>query len=649
MPISVRVPDGRTIKVQAESPQEAAKAARLFIARERMDKSRPKNKFEDEATRAATFGLSAPVNAGIGALVDQITGGSKLYSLGEGFTAARQLEKDRSDQYQRDKPVRGLLASLTGGFVAPGGQQISNFIGKGGNLLSQTARAALAGGGAGGVYGASTADPGGELQGAKSGAVTGAITGGAVPIVGRVASTAAQSAPVKTIVRAANRASGGKLLDAKSEAGKRLVEALKADGADQNTIRTVMNDWVKTGASSPALIDVASQLPSGGQKTIALLRGSALKAGPGRGAAMEYRKQVEADLQPNVIRRTRDLVPENRSAQELTDELTQSRGRLATEQYAEPYAQPVELSNDTVSAISGAPGRAALQRARSAAEARMDTEQMAEIDALLRGDTDQVSAATLDRIKIAMRERADKAARTGANDLRSGLARRTGMIDDSLENVPGLQDARSTYSNLTNQIDAIPEGAGVVNAMPDEFAATVAKRISAARPVGEEVSLEQVQDAIRQASRLGGARELEGVLGRPTENATGAINRISSSTNTGRNLSTLFGDEEAQSYQQALANEVKRLENARSIDPGQNSRTALNLEDAGNIQKPTIGNMVSGIIQKIRNGATLTDEEAEVLVKLGTSQANPDIVPMQAPKQLVSPAFAVPASIATQR
>lgn len=649
MPIAVKLPDGRTIRVQADNPQEAAKAARLYMARERMDKTRPKNSFEDEATRAATFGLSAPINAGIGAVVDQVTGGGKLYSLGEGFQAARQIEKDRSDQYQKDNPVRGLLGSVLGGFVAPGGQQIANFIGKGGNLLSQATRAALAGGAAGGVFGGATADPGQEMQGARSGAITGAVTGAATPVVGRVASGVAQSAPVKTVVRAANRASGGKILNPTSEASKRLVEALKADGADQATIRTVMNDWVKTGASSPALIDVASKLPSGGQKTIALLRGSALKAGPARGEAIQYRKQIEADLQPNVIRRTRELVPDERSAQAMTDELTQARGNLASQQYAEPYAAPVELNTDTVEAISGGPGRAALQRARAAAEARMDTEQLAEIDALLRGDTSQVSAGTLDRIRIAMRERADMAARRGANDLRSGLAQRTGMIDEGLDNVPGLQDARATFSNLSNQIEAIPEGAGVVNALPDEFADTIAKRLAAGRPVGEEVSLEQVQDAIRQAARLGGARELEGVLGRPTENATGAINRISSSTNTGRNLSTLYGDEAAQSYQGALGNEVTRLENARAIDPGQNSRTAMNLEDAGSVQRPTIGNIVSGIVEKIRNGATLTDEEAQVLIRLGTSQANPQIMAPQAPRQLVSPAFAVPSSVAIQR
>jgi len=652
MPISVKLPDGRTIKVNADDPQKAAKAARLYLAREKLSKTRPQNTFQTEVGRTATFGLQDPVNAGFAALTDvpaRLMGKNPGYSMGEAFTAARGIERERSDEYNKKNPVRGFAGGILGSLAAPGGAQMASFIGKAPGLLQQTLRAGLVGLGTGGVYGAATSEPGKELEGAKRGAIVGGITAGAMPGAGRVAGAVANSAPVKATVRAANRASGGRLLDATSEASKRLIEALRKDGADDATVKAVMNQWLKTGASSPAVIDVASKLPSGGQNTIGLLRGAAMKAGPGRGEVSNYRQQVEGDLQPNVIARTRKLTPETRSAPQMTEDLTNVRGELASTQYAEPYAQVVVPDDATLAALSGAPGKAALQRARSAAEARMDTQQLAEIDALLAGENVPVGAGTLDRVKIAMRERADKAARSGAGGLSSGLSRRTSMIDDSLESVPGLQDARATYGNLTNQVKAIPEGAGVMNAAPDEFAATLEARIAQARATGQ-ITEEQAQEAIRAAARVGGARELETTLGRPTENATGAINRIGSSTNTGRNLQSLYGAEEAGAYQEALRNEALRLQNARSIDPTQNSRTALNLEDAGGqaLQKPSIGNIVAGLIDKIRRGATLTDEERQVLIKLGTSQASPNLIPQQPPRAQISPAFALPAALAIQ-
>lgn len=662
MTISVKLPDGRTIKVDTQDAKEAAKAARTYLARERGTKSG--RALSGAGGAMATFNKSVPgfdeLADAIGAAGKRVTGQEK--TLGDAWSAQRAQSDAVVQDYAKARPNLSALSSGTGmaaqlipAFLSGGATASPTLAKSAPGLLSRIGKSALVGGGIG--YGTGVASEGNldeRLKRGNEGGVVGALTGGAVPLAGKAATSIVGSAPVKTAVRAVNRLSGGRVLNAETEAAKRLVEAMKADKMGTAEIKQALNQWMKTGASTPALLDL---LPAGG-KAQGLVRAASVKSGPAQAAVQTYRKGIATDLQDRVIDRTRKLVPEERSAQQLGEDLTATRSKLASEQYAEPYAQPVQPVEATQQALGGSAGRAALQRARSAAEARMDANQVAEIDALLRGENGPVSAATLDRIKIAMGERARKAVQSNANDMAGGLTQRTNMIDQSLENVPGLQEARGVYRNMTQQVEAIPEGGKILTQQPDEFIYNLEQRMAKAVEAGD-ITMEQAQGAIRNASQVGAARAIEGAVGAPTEGATGLLNKLSTNTNTGRNLGALFGEEEAGNYRQAVANEAQRLQNARYIDQSANSKTSGVLADEALVETPQIRlnplQLVTDIINKVRKGATLTDAEREALVNLVTSEVNQPSAALQALRP-VPPAnlsrydtAAIPLAITTQR
>lgn len=791
MPISVKLPDGRTIKVHADNAQDAAKAARLYIAHERAAKVRPKQTFGDEVARSATFGLADPISAGVTALAEQaprLVGKDPGYSLGEGFTAARQVEKERSQDYNRDKPVRGLLGGLVGGLAAPGSAALGKFALGGNGLLSQVLRSAAVGGASGAVYGGATSDPGKLSEGVGSGAITGAVTGGVVPVAGRVATAAANSAPVRTVARAANRATGGKLLNATSEASKRLVEALKKDGADPQTVATVMNTWLKSGASAPALLDVASKLPSGGQYTISLLRGAALKAGPARGAAMKYSDEQEGALLDRAINRTGQLTPDTRTVPEVESgiqqritqatqapDFQQGQGGAAVSDAVRSRAEQARqaVSQAYSTARNSGPAHLAMSEkptiAANLREAIADFHPTAapSTNAILR-DFDNLGTLTLDDLQ-AVRTRAsnlragpptpesvaagnlvravdaqiDDVAQRGAltgdpeavdnwrkaiaarrefgrqfegDDIISTLAeqtRRGGGVTNALSpedasnallgrnGVAPRQDANRDLARLRDMLGAdspewlalqreasgrlqgldagterfghaaqkfqrqnpelsrtlIPEEdfqriaqsqQEVLGAQGDQRALGLGQEIASSAPDRFAANLDTSR---LDLSQLGGARQLQDQIGRMKGGAVGGLNTLSTAPNLKRNLTSLYGDEEADLYQEALKNEVSRVSNARSIDPNYNSRTAMNLEDAGSqpLQRPSLTNLITGAIDKIRRGATLTDEEREIIIRLGTQQADPQLLRQPAPRQAISPAFALPSALAIQQ
>jgi hypothetical protein len=611
--ISVKLPDGRTINVDTNDPKKAAEAGRRYIALGDARKRAATTPGQVRAvSRGATLNLSSLLDAGsaaaetaVGNAVKGFQGKKPSYGPREAFDAVRTAEGEAARQFSAAHPAQDLGLGLTGGLLMPGGSALARFIGPAKGLIG-TAKAvgkgAAVGGALGAVAGGAGADPGGVRSGAIRGAQAGALVGGAAPAAVKVAGRAVNNPATRTVARAANRVTGGRLLNAQSEAAARMREALTKDGLDAPKIRTAMNEWLKTGASSPVLMDMA------GENTRALIRGAAMKPGPARAAAVQYGNQVAADLQPEVIRRTRQLTPDRRPAQQVVDDLTEQRGTMADTDYPAAYATPVQPTEETMLALEGAPGRAAMQRARSAAEAQMRPERMAEIDRLMSGeDVPELSAGTLDRIRIAMGERAQQAARRGANDMRSGLVRRTGMIDDSLDAVDELQPARDAYRSMSGQIEGVDQGGTILNELPDEFAAMFPREMGPPRNI--------------QTGQIGAARAIEGAVGRPKGDATGLLNRLTSSTNARRNLETLWGPDEAARYQDAIGNEVDRVNNARFINPNVGSQTAGRLADETLVEMPPMSKtgMLLGAVRAIQRGATLTDAEREQIVKLGLS------------------------------
>lgn len=601
--------DGPWAKYGGAAPPSKAKAD--------AEKRRGPNDFMTQQIRDISLGAQDLTNAGFGALVSQaprLIGRNPGYGLGEAFNAAREVEGERGDAYSREKPMRSLGAGLLGGLAMPGGKVLAKaampaakgLLGG----LEAVGRGAGIGGALGGVYGASTAKPGDELGGAGRGAITGAITGGAVPVAGAALGAAGRGAGSvgRTVVRAANKASGGQLLDPAREAGIRLVQAMRKDKLAPETIRQVQAQWLKTGVT-PTLLDMVSA-GGGGQNTRALLRGSAME-GAGRNEATQYAGRVGADLQDNAIDLTRKLTPDTRSAGELRTALEAERGATADRLY--PQFQndqvPVEAFGD---ALSGATGRKALGDAYRIADARRDTNATAEITAMLNGEAQQISAGTADLIRRGLRDAGQDAARNSRNTLGGGLTGRAADLEGALTGVPGFDEARNAFRSHSQAIDAIDLGATGPRAAPDEF--------DAAFGALPENAVSPGQVGYRQA--------LTDQIGAAPEGALGALNRIGTSTNQGRNLATAFGEEPAETYRQGVTNLADQARNARFIDPGTNSQTAGRLMDADALSVPQMPRgvlgLVSSIVDKIRQGATLTDQERQAIVQLGIANQLPD-------------------------
>lgn len=542
-------------------------------------------------------------------------------ATGEGYQAMRDRQaalKQLDNEQNRGARVTGGVAGFGTGLLAPGGALIN----RGGNLGGRTLRSMGVGAGYAGLYGAGSSE-GGALDRAADGAagsIIGGITGGATPAIAQGASSVASNFLARPIGRATNFLSGGRLARGyapEAQAERRLAVALRNDGVAPLQIRSIIDEFQSTGVT-PTLLDVAQRAAPGGEAA-RLMRGAAMQQGPASVAAERHLERTAGGLQDRALNLTRGLTPdEPRAPQAYIDSLRDTRSRLATEQYAAPYASRVTPGAEVADALSGDPGLAAMRRARSAAVARRDEPQINDIDQLMataqavsqnpalagRVPMPEVSAGTLDRIQRALGGRARKMEMSpDTRDIASGLYGRQSAVNSFLDDVPGLQEARDVYRGLTQQMDAAELGQRGLSAAPDTFSFT---------------------DATRPAAGVGYRGALETAIGAPTEGAVGALNRIGTSSNQTRNLREVFGPE-ADRYQAGIRNLVDQMKNAQFLASSSGSQTAPRAADtilAGIASLPTsVKTGFIGLIEKAARGATLTRAERQAIVELGVSEA----------------------------
>lgn len=692
--ISVKLPSGRVVQIDTDDPKQAAAAARKFVA---------SNAYE--SARLNSHGIAGQVGAGLQTAIRAVPGASELEAaipaamgrggadFGSAWKHARDQQQGWVDEFKAEHPVLSNLvtgtanaapiaaAILTGGAseapeaAAAGEKGIAGLLKP---IVARTARRAVAGGAAGAVMGAS--QPGSisdRLHSANTGAAVGGVVGAVAPPIitgsmnlgGNVARSTASA-----VGRVANKMTGGALLDANATASSRLVEALKADGATPDALKAALNGFLKNGATDPTLIDVASRLPSGGQNTLALVRGAATK-GTGRGIAATYADQTAADLQDKAIAATRKLTPEARSATTVRDAATEARRVGADAEYRAPYPVPVDAA-PVLPAMEGNAGRTAINAAHGDADTLRLGDQMAELDKLRKvagpeetpvarigGDTlpdspsltakikdalgtgdgqVPVSLGTLDRVKIALNDAGQAAAKGGQNSRAAGFFQRAAEIDDHLAaQNPEYAAARDNYARRSAGIEAIDHGATGLHATPDDYAATLEDlKAKAADPnAAEEVNPAEA------GAQVGYRQSITDALGAPTEGATGSLNRVSTATNQKRNLAATFGPEGAEAYQAGLRDLTEQLRNARFVNPNTGSATAgrladLGLVEPGDIAMPHLSapRIALRLINKIiRNGATLTDEERGLITRMGVTPANLDQIDLSDTTKMLPP------------
>lgn len=608
----------------------------------------PSSAAVQSALNGLTWGVGPELMGGVAAagtamknVAGAVTGHGPNYGPGDAYAAMRDHDRSMLSDANRQFPASSLGGTLAGGVAAPGAGAL-------GRTVSEFAAPVLR------------------------------------PIANVVNNTVVQPA-----LRLANRVTGGGVLDTTRVAGQRLAYALRRDGATPEQLQQIMNEWLRVGGTSPTLMDLAAKLPSGGETTLGLLRGAAMKGGSARGAATRYADQVGADLQDNAVARTRQLTPGNpQPASAMQQTAAAARKAAAQREYQAPYATQVDAA-PVMPALQGATGARAIAAANSDADALRMAQQQAELSRLQQATTapaqpapqpaggfsegssaaDQaglqakiaaamggnpasqsvpVSLGTLDRIKIALREAGDKAARSGDNASATGFGQRAAEIDAHLAQAnPAYAGARDNYAAASARLDALAHGGDILSAPPDEFAQRMAELTQRGRP---DVNLPNIP-APQPMAQVGARQAITDALGAPREGATGSLNRVSTATNTGRNLGATFGEQPAADFRQSLQNMADQLGVARSMDPGTGSPSAQRLIDAGLAEDrnflPGKINLIAGLIRKIRQGVTLTDAEREAVVRIGQSGFKPgelNLQPpsVQAPRLPVSP-FAAPA------
>lgn len=554
----------------------------------------------------------------LGNVGKRLTGKEPEYTGRQAYDAVMKAQAEADKAYQAANPIESTALTAGGSLLMPGGGAVAKgVLGSGKGLLGSTAlgarafRGAMLGGLLGGVEGFAGGEQGKRVEGAKSGAAIGAGLGAALPVAGAAVGQVGKGAK-----RVANKIAGGTLTNPNVAAGERLAAALKADGLSPEQIRAAQNEWLKNGVT-PQLMNL------GGENTRRLLRAAANKGGAANTQAVKNVNQLAADLQGSVIDRTRQLTPgEARPAQQFAEDIVERRGNLASQQYKGAYETPIRVTPQVDDPLMGAPGRAALLRARKAAEARRDFPQMQQLDELLAsmesGAPTEVSAGALDRARIAMGNAGRGALEDPrTRDIAGGMFSRADDIDAMLAQVPELQPARQTYRGMTGQEKALELGGSQPFTDPNAYQAELRKLMEMQTPVDNPFPVSG--EDIRGAAGVGLRDEIIRNVGAPTEGATGYLNRLATGTNTGRVLEETFPGQ-AQPYREGIGQLVQQLNDARFVSPNSGSKTAAVLEETGLLDAlpPTSKTaLVMRALDMLRRGQTLTDQERAALMELG--------------------------------
>lgn len=528
---------------------------------------------------------------------EAVAGLAGLFS-GQGYSRAREAQRALASYDRQNNGVERNMGGIGGGLAlaaTPFGAPVRAFSGAG--RVASAGNAALGGSAAGGAWGFGQGE-GNALERLPE-AGTGALVGG---VAGPIAAPTANALNRGVIQPLAGLARGG-YNALRGRPADPLVSGINrfADRSPQqvNALNSEAARFQAEGIA-PTLVDAVND---GGRGT---LRSLATRQTPARQAARDFADgRVEA-LPGRISRQARRIVSDDaRPVEDIVGGLRLIRAAQARTTYAEPYAQTVPIDETTTQALSGAPGRAALQRARAAAEAFNDAPAMQEIDALAAGEVAEVSAATLDRIRQAMSGRAERLAQNPATRaVGAGVAQRAGMVDGALDNVEGLAPARDAYRQASRQIEATQMGGRFMNANPDEFAGAM-----------RGLSPDQLQPA-----RAATARSIE-IAARNPGSAPGVARRLYADPETANMGRAVMGDD-MDRLSQAARVEAGAVRNAIEVNPRAGSPTSMNAQDSLGAAGAVLGvardatnpiALAGRAISAIRNRG-FSDTEAEAIV-----------------------------------
>lgn len=570
-----------------------------------------------------------PIEAFAASAAEQIPFLDEAAALGAAFLTGESYERTRETERAARAADReqqalarnaGGVAGFTAGLAAPGaayvrGGQLANGASRAAmraQQLERTRRATAVGAGYGALYGAGAGED--NYASRLSGLIGGGLIGGATAGTGQaLAPTVSRGVEAVTRgVRSIFNPSG-----AIRARGNVTPEMSAASRLEPFVTPEAMAERARLQelGINPSVMDVT------GGTSERLVRTAAGPAGPGAELMVDAATRRQANLRPEVIGVTRQLSDDPRTASQVQEGLLETRSRIADEMYPEAYQTRVPVGEDVLRALSDEPGRAALRRARAAAVARQDAEQVAEIDGLLSGEVQEVAAGTLDRIRIAMGGRARAMQqRPDTRDIAAGLFGRESQIDSALEGVEQLAPARAAYRNLTQAADAITNAPDVMTTPPQDYA----RWIAGASP------------EVREAAIIGARQNIMDTLGRQANAGSRSIDNISQANYAQENLASLLGPEEAQRYIDQIVARVQGAQRFNRTSPNTNSQTFGRLADeqamgaaevvgaGSDVVRGVTGDVgaIARTIDRVRARATMSPAEREAIVRLGIGSAD---------------------------
>lgn len=342
---------------------------------------------------------------------------------------------------------------------------------------------------------------------------------------------------------------------------------------------TMKAQEMRASGARPTLTDVV------GDRGRRVIRAVGVRSEAGGEALATRAAEAKATAKPAVMSQARGMGPRvGETADEVAQSIRTVRDDAANVNYREPYQAPVSVTSETLRALSGAPGKAALQAARKAAVARMDDAQVAELDALIGAaggaPPTQVSAGTMDRIRIAMREIADRSSANQQGAYASGVRSRMDIVDETLDKVPDIQPARADYRAKSEALGVLGrERRDAFSTDPSDYR----RWIEGLSPEAADAN----QVAIRQ--------EILDTLGGQRANTFGFLDELATSPYVRENLRAAFGPEEADALIAQVRARLEQARNADFVSPNSGSRTAVLENDVGNTAQQTVGAVRQGL------------------------------------------------------
>lgn len=373
----------------------------------------------------------------------------------------------------------------------------------------------------------------------------------------------------------------------------------KRSGANAGQMQASANALSESGVE-PTLIDVS------GDRGRRLIRAVGVKNDQAGEMLATNARSVSSTAKPAIMARTQGIGPhQGMTADELVASLFKARDDAATTNYADAYQTQVPLDESVIAALSDAPGKAALSRAMRAAVARRDDQRVAEIQSLLDAGKpmpvapptpspmaglrsvknttslaepgvqprtypapETVSAATLDRTQIALRNQAERLRRNQGGDIASGLTSRQHDINASLDAVPELAPARADYRAKSQALGVLDkERKDVFSTDPQDYGRW----------------LESLSPEARAANQVAIRQEILDTLGGQRSSTFGTVDDLATSEYAKANLAQALGDQ-AGPYLANLEARLQQVRNARMVDPNAGSRTAVLQNDLNGLK-----------------------------------------------------------------